>query len=115
VGDGALRHPGNWPYLWNPFRPSWGEPYEHVAARMLAAIADARDTARGHEAVCVSHQLPIWMARRKAEHKRLWHDPRNRQCALGSLTSFVFDDDQLAGIEYSEPSGAAGAHQVGGA
>ena len=28
VGDGSLRRPAHWPYLINPFRPSWGEPYQ---------------------------------------------------------------------------------------
>jgi broad specificity phosphatase PhoE len=115
VGDGALRHPANWRHLVNPFRPSWGEPYAEVAARVLAAVTTARDAARGHEAVCVSHQLPIWTARRKIERKRLWHDPRRRQCALGSLTSLVFDDDDVVAVRYLEPSGAAGAGEVGGA
>ncbi len=27
IGLPALRRPGNWPRLANPFRPSWGEPY----------------------------------------------------------------------------------------
>jgi broad specificity phosphatase PhoE len=115
VGDGALRHPANWRHLVNPFRPSWGEPYAEVAARVLAAVTTARDAARGHEAVCVSHQLPIWTARRKIERKRLWHDPRRRQCALGSLTSLVFEDDDVVAVRYLEPSGAAGAGEVGGA
>src|SRR6185437_5364907 len=115
VGDGALKHPGNWVHIRNPFRPSWGEPYEEIAARMLAAIAAARESAIGREAVCVSHQLPIWTARRKIEHKRLWHDPRRRQCALGSVTSFVFDGDAVVEVRYHEPSGSAGAGEVGGA
>src|SRR5690606_23603907 len=63
VGDGALRKPGNWQYLRNPFRPSWGEPYVDLAVRMRAALDAARDAAYGHEAVCVSHQLPIWILR----------------------------------------------------
>ena len=41
VGDGSLRAPRHWIYLRNPFRPSWGEPYKEVAARVLAA-ADRR-------------------------------------------------------------------------
>ena len=61
-GAGVLRAPGNWWKLRNPFRPSWGEPYVEIAARMLAAVEAARDAARGHEAVLVSHQLPIWTA-----------------------------------------------------
>ncbi|MFZ0323396.1 MAG: histidine phosphatase family protein, partial [Actinomycetes bacterium] len=27
VGDGALSRPTHWKHLYNPFRPSWGEPY----------------------------------------------------------------------------------------
>jgi broad specificity phosphatase PhoE len=104
VGDGSLRAPRHWIYLRNPFRPSWGEPYKEVAARMLAATGDAARAARGHEAVCVSHQLPIWVSRRAAEGVRLWHDPRRRQCALGSVTSFTYHGDVLAGVTYAEPS-----------
>ena len=28
VRDRILRQPQVWPHLWNPFRPSWGEPYK---------------------------------------------------------------------------------------
>ncbi|MDQ1464491.1 MAG: hypothetical protein QOC73_1432 [Actinomycetota bacterium] len=115
VGDGSLRRPAHWRYLRNPLRPSWGEPYIELADRMLAAMASARDLASGREAICVSHQLPIWTVRRKVEHKRLWHDPRRRQCALGSLTSFTFDGDVIVEVNYTEPSGHAGIGQVAGA
>lgn len=104
-GDGALRQPKYWARLWNPLRPSWGEPYTRVAHRMLEAVHRARARARGREALCVSHQLPIWTLRRFLEGRRLWHDPRNRQCSLGSLTSLVFAGDELAEIIYSEPAG----------
>ena len=104
VGDGSLRRPRHWPRLVNPFRPSWGEPYEEIAARMLPAIVDARDAARGHEAVIVSHQLPVWTARRRLEGKRLWHDPRRRQCSLASLTSLTYVGDELASMDYCEPA-----------
>jgi broad specificity phosphatase PhoE len=117
VGDGSLLHPGHWPYLRNPLQPSWGEPYAEQAARMLAAVADARAAARGHEAVLVSHQLPIWVTRLTLEHRHLWHDPRRRQCSLGSLTSLHYDDDELVGIGYAEPAAALllGASTVPGA
>lgn len=104
VGDGALRKPSNWKYLTNPFRPSWGEPYVEQIVRMMAAIGAARDAAQGHEAVCVSHQLPIWIVRSFAERRRLWHDPRRRQCTLASLTSFTFDGDRIVSVGYSEPA-----------
>ena len=104
VGDGVLRQPRTWKHLYNPFTPSWGEPYVEVAGRMRAAVAAARRAAAGHEAVLVSHQLPIWVARLDAEHRRFVHDPRKRQCALASLTSLTFDDDRLVAITYTEPS-----------
>ena len=62
---------------------------------MLGAVHRARELAAGHEALCVSHQLPIWTLRRFVTGRRLWHDPRRRQCALASLTSLVFDDGEL--------------------
>jgi broad specificity phosphatase PhoE len=104
VGDGALRDPRSWPKLRNPFRPSWGEPYRDIVERMLAAVHRARRHAAGHEAVCVSHQLPIWTLRRHLDQRRLWHDPRRRQCSLASLTSLVFAGDVLAEVVYCEPT-----------
>ena len=103
VGDGSLRHPRHWPRLLNPFRPSWGEPYREQVDRMLAAVDTARELASGHEAVVVSHQLPIWVTRRALEHEHLWHDPRHRECSLASLTSLDFEDDRLVRVRYSEP------------
>ena len=96
-------NPVNWRYLWNPFTPSWGEPYRQVVDRMRAVIERAREAAPGREAVCVSHQLPIWISRLAAEHKRLWHNPNSRQCALGSVTSFTFTGDELSGLSYTVP------------
>jgi broad specificity phosphatase PhoE len=104
VGDGSLRRPAHWPYLINPFRPSWGEPYRAIATRMLAAVAAARAAAAGAEAVCVSHQLPIWVTRRMAEGKRLWHNPAIRECAVGSVTSFTYSGDRLTGVSYAVPA-----------
>ncbi|TDC21531.1 histidine phosphatase family protein [Streptomyces sp. 8K308] len=104
VGDGALRRPGNWRHLRNPFRPSWGEPYVDQVVRMKGAIDAARDAARGHEAVVVSHQLPIWILRSYVERRRLWHDPRSRQCTLASLTSFTYRGDEIVAVTYTEPA-----------
>jgi hypothetical protein len=75
-----------------------------IAARMIAAVADARDAARGHEALLVSHQLPVWTARSRLEGRRLWHDPRKRQCALASLTSLHYLGNELVSVVYSEPA-----------
>jgi broad specificity phosphatase PhoE len=113
VGDGSLRRPRHWFYVRNPFKPSWGEPYAQVAVRMLAAAADAARAASGHEAVCVSHQLPIWVTRLAAEGRRLWHDPRRRQCALGSVTTLTFAGDQIVSVAYAQPSGDRGNRIAG--
>lgn len=116
VGDGALKRPANWKHLVNPLRPSWGEPYADQVVRMTAALEAARDAARGHEAVCVSHQLPIWIVRSAVEGRRLWHDPRKRQCTLASLTSFTFEDDRIVSVGYSEPArDLVPAHLLAGA
>ncbi len=96
-------NPLNWRYLWNPVTPSWGEPYKQVVARMSQVIDRAREAGRGTEVVCVSHQLPIWVSRLAAEHKRLWHNPNSRECALGSVTSLTFDGDVLTGVSYAVP------------
>lgn len=105
VRSSLLSNPGAWLHLWNPLRPSWGEPYRQVAARMWAAIDDARVAASGHEAVLVSHQLPIWIARLRAEKRAFVHDPRRRQCTLCSVTSLRFVGDELVTVGYSEPAG----------
>jgi broad specificity phosphatase PhoE len=105
VGDGALRRPSTWVHLWNPWKPSWGEPYKEVVARMMAAVYDARGAAAGHEAVVVSHQLPIWITRLACEKRSFLHDPRRRQCTLCSVTSLHFSGEDLTRVSYSEPAG----------
>jgi len=104
VGDGVLRNPRYWRQMHNPFLPSWGEPYAEIAARMRAALLAARELAEGGEAVLVSHQLPIWTLRRSAEGKKLWHDPRRRECGLASLTSFRFEGTEIVATSYREPA-----------
>jgi broad specificity phosphatase PhoE len=106
VGEGGvLKKPQSWPLFRNPFKPSWGEPYVEIGQRMLAAAIAAKDAANGHEAVMVSHQLPIVTLRRLVEGKTLWHDPRKRQCSLASITSLTFIRDEVVRVEYAEPAG----------
>jgi broad specificity phosphatase PhoE len=117
VGDGSLRHPAHWRYLANPLRPSWGEPYRLQVNRVLAALADVRDSAAGHEAVVVSHQLPIWVTRSFVEGRHLWHDPRKRECTLASVTTFTYVGADIVAVSYSEPARSLlpGAGKVSGA
>lgn len=99
-----LYRPKNLWRLRNPLRPSWGEPYTEIVIRMRAAIRDAARAAEGHAALIVAHQLPIWMARCDAEGRRLVHDPRKRECALASLTSFTVVDGRVTQVDYAEPA-----------
>jgi len=105
LGNGIFRHPKSWRYLWNPWRPSWGEPYDQLISRMLKALFAARDAAGGKDAICVSHQLPIWILRSAVEGRRLLHDPRKRECTLASVTSFELDNEgMISTVSYSEPA-----------
>ncbi|MEJ4112925.1 histidine phosphatase family protein [Corynebacterium kroppenstedtii] len=112
-----LWNPTLWHHLKEPMRPSWGEPYQDICDRMWAAVGRAREEARGHEAIMVSHQLPIVMIQRDYAGKRLAHNPAVRQCSLASVTSLIFDDDtvvrsggpaavraQVNDLAYSEPA-----------
>jgi len=105
LGSGVLMHPSSWRHLWNPWRPSWGEPYEEQVSRMLASLFAARDAASGKDAIAVSHQLPIWILRSAVEGRSMLHDPRKRQCTLASVTSFVLDDEgMISETYYTEPA-----------
>ncbi|MFS0717695.1 histidine phosphatase family protein [Arthrobacter sp. 1P04PC] len=112
VSRSEILKPRHWPMLRNPLRPSWGEPYQEQATRVRAAVQDARLKAvelggDDAQAILVSHQLPIWATRLSAEGRRLWHDPRKRECTLTSVTSLVFNDDgTLLRVDYSEPAAA---------
>ena len=97
-----LINPVRWRHMTNPLEPSWGEPYQEIFQRMWSAVEDARDTAEGHEAVLVSHQLPIVMVQRHVQGKPLAHASRN--CDLASVTSLVFDGDSVVDWAYNTPA-----------
>lgn len=99
-----LRNPRYWPYLVNPARPSWGEPFGSIVTRMLAAIADAHVSVESGEVVLVSHQLPIWMVARRLAGRALPHDPRRRRCTLSSITTIGWVNGVLVEVDYQEPA-----------
>lgn len=97
--------PTNLWQLRNPLRPSWGEPYPSIVARVKAAMSDAaRSAGDGGQALIVMHELPIWISRLAAEGRSLVHDPRKRQCRLASVTSFTWIDDRIVAVDYAEPA-----------
>ncbi|WP_066528968.1 histidine phosphatase family protein [Corynebacterium bouchesdurhonense] len=97
-----LANPIRWRHMTNPLEPSWGEPYAEILERMLAAVEGARQKALGHEAVLVSHQLPIVMVQRYVQGKPLAH--ASRRCDLASVTSLVFDGDVVIDWSYETPA-----------
>ena len=105
----------------NPSKPSWGEPYRQIAERVYAAVLSARAVAAEHggDAVCVSHQLPIYVTRLFLAGRPLPHSPRSRECALTSVTSLTFAgpaaSPDVTHIGYAEPAGGDGPEQVPGA
>ena len=104
VGLGALlKRPSIALSLYNPSRPSWGEPFTEIAQRMTNAALDAWHDADGGDVVIVSHQLPIWMLYRSSAGLKLPHDPRSRRCSLSSITSFEVVDGKLREVGYLEP------------
>lgn len=100
----SLRSPRTMWLFRNPLRPTWGEPYREVVARMRLAMRDAVEAASGREAVIVSHQLPIWMARCATEGRSLVHDPRKRECGLASITSFTYLAGRVTKVDYAAPA-----------
>jgi broad specificity phosphatase PhoE len=106
AGARTLLNPRKLRHLWNPFRPSWGEPYVDIVERMMDLVCEVRAEVAGHEAVVVSHQLPIWTTRMHLERRRTFvHDPRKRQCTLCSVTSLHFVGGRVTQVAYSEPAG----------
>ena len=76
-----------------------------MVERMLARArrgAGRRPRARGGAASATSCRSGS--SRRFVERRRLWHDPRKRQCTLASLTTFTYDGDELVSVGYSEPA-----------
>jgi broad specificity phosphatase PhoE len=112
---GILAKPLAWRYLVNPMRPSWGEPFVEVAARVLGEMDAVWDETPGGEVAIVSHQLPIWMAHRAVTGRPLFHDPRRRRCTLSSITSFEKVDGSWREVGYSEPASVltVGGNDVG--
>jgi broad specificity phosphatase PhoE len=96
-------------HLRKPSQPSWGEPFESIAARMLEAMEDAWQNTQVGDAVLVSHQLPIVTVHRKLAGMKLSHNPKQRRCALSSITSFERQGDGFVEVDYRDPAAKLGA------
>lgn len=100
-------------HLRNPNKPTWGEPYEEVLARMLDAIRQANESVIDGDVVIVTHQLPIVMVQRHLAGLPLAHNPKKRQCSLSSITSLEIRNGRLTQVDYREPASALHAIDKG--
>lgn len=100
---GLIAKPALAIHLYNPLRPSWGEPYSEIAQRMTEAALSGWEQSQGADVVFVSHQLPIWMTYLAANGLSLPHNPRARRCSLSSITSFDVENGKLIPVDYREP------------
>ena len=96
-----------WPrHLWglrNPMRPSWGESFEEVRARMVAAVTDAVEAAGGREVVVVSHQTPVRVASSILARRRVPPWVPLRRCSTGSVTTLALREGAVLAASYFEP------------
>lgn len=111
----VLLKPRMWRYLYNPRIPSWGEPYTEMAERMVAAMDDAWAATKSGDVALVSHQLPIWTVHRYLAGEKLYHDPRQRRCALSSVTTFTKDAETggFVEVDYQDPNAGVDAIDTG--
>ena len=100
-----FRSPRHWSKFSNPLRPSWGESFRAIQARMLAAIEDARAQANGKEVVLVSHQTPVLVARLALTRRRRPPWIGLTPCETGSVTTLVIDGDAVVSTTYFRPPG----------
>lgn len=100
----AFKKPWNWHKFWNPFRPSWGEPYRSVANRVREAMDEAWENDGPGDIVMVSHQSPIWMATLDVAGRPLFHNPAKRRCELSSITSFEKRGGRWFEVDYRVPA-----------
>lgn len=89
-------------HLYNPAKPSWGEPFAQVVERMQRAALDHSENAET-DVVFISHQLPIELLYRSSMGMRLPHNPRSRRTSLSSITSFEIQDGKLVPVSFLEP------------
>lgn len=100
---GLFADPRNWWKYRNPFRPSWGESFGDIRARMLEAIEQAIMSADGGEVAIVSHQTPVLMARLGLARRRVPPWLGLAPCQTGSITSLVLEDGKLLSVSYFAP------------
>jgi broad specificity phosphatase PhoE len=100
---GLLRNPLRWWHFRNPLKPSWGESFSDVRARMLAAVNGAVSAAGGREVVIVSHQTPVLVARFTLGGRRVPPWVGLVPCETGSITTVTLDGGRVVSTSYFSP------------
>ena len=98
-----LRSPRHWWHFRNPWGPSWGESFNDIRARMMAAIEDAVEQAAGKEVAVVSHQTPVLVARLALARRRVPPWMSFTPCGTGSVTTLVLEDGKVLKASYFAP------------
>jgi broad specificity phosphatase PhoE len=100
---GMIRNPRRWWHFRNPLRPSWGESFSEIRARMLAAVDDAVRAAGEREVVIVTHQTPLLVTRFSLGGRKLPPWMGWAACTTGSVTSITLDGGRVAETAYFSP------------
>ncbi|CAN5705349.1 histidine phosphatase family protein [soil metagenome] len=100
----AMLSARRWWLLRNPMKPTWGESFTEIRARMVAAIEDALPTAGGKDLVVVSHQTPIMVARLALGRSNLPPWLAREPCTTGSISTFELQQGAVVSSEYFAPA-----------
>ena len=73
--DAAFKKPRYWHKFWNPFRPSWGEPYRQVATRVRRAMAISVPVTCAIPRPTSPRRAPCWAMTRNSTSCRAWKSP----------------------------------------
>lgn len=105
-GEGALWRNGNWKLVTNLWKPSWGESYRQIAARVGAFAQEKVREHAGQQIIVVSHESPIWSYRHLLETGHPEHNMMLRHTALASVTSITYDSQtgNVMSITYVDPA-----------
>lgn len=98
-----LRNPRHWWRFRNPMKPSWGESFRDIQARMTSAVTDAIGAAGGREVVVVSHMTPVIVARNSLARRRVPPWLPVTPCQTGSVTTLVLEGGRVLEASYAAP------------
>lgn len=93
-------NPAHWWRFRNPFKPSWGESFGEIRARMSEAVGEAIAQADGREVAIVTHQTPVLVARLALARRKVPPWLAFTPCETGSVTSIALEDGVVLSASY---------------